>query len=109
MKWLRWQIILLLSTSLLLTYCSTDDAADFTVEEDEPVVEIDSLETDVPEPDSIAISEDELYFQEMEGEHLHFDSANVMNVVFIGENYFKQDLLRDESRYREEALLQFDY
>lgn len=109
MKSLRWPIFLFLITSLLFTYCSIDDAEDMTLEENDPIVEIDSLDTDIPETDSIDVSEDDLYFQEMEIEHLHFDSSNLINVIFIGENYSKQDLLREDGKYRNAALLHYDY
>lgn len=94
---------------LLFTHCSgdTEDIYDDVETEDIKQQDIDLIiET---ESDSLEADDVDPYYHEMEVEHIYFDSANVINIVFIGEGFSKGTLLRDSSEYRHDAILHYEY
>lgn len=54
------------------------------------------------------VEDEELYFQQGEVERVYFDPENTMNIVFLGENYIKSDLLREDGLYRKNATEDFE-
>ena len=110
---LRQQLFLILITVLLLSYCRENDPEDIVVDIVDPIIDTDTIDTDSLETDTLdtdsLTEEEDLFFQEMEVEHIYFDSSNVINIVFIGESFPERTLRKANSKYREAALLQYNH
>ena len=102
-KYSAQSLFLFLAVFLLFSYCSSDPS--LTIDEEDDVEDI----VPITNKDSLDVTVSSPYYQEMEVEHLQFDSANVLYVVFIGEGFGRRNLLKEDSKYRRAAVLQYNY